>query len=124
MKRRVVMTLAGLCCVIALFVVLRAYHTTLCAEYRLVRMNAYEVVIADPRNHIVTSGTVVSFAVKQPYITGYTSAENMAPDTEPVEGYFLIDTRTGERYEGLHETNWKGKLTTIGWTNPKLRKPW
>lgn len=106
------------------FLGLRHYHTALCNGYRLVTMNGYEVVVAKPDNEVITSGTVISFAVKPPYVTGYTSSEHMSPDTEPVDGYFLIDTRNGSVADGLSRAEWERRLTQLHWANPKLRKPW
>ena len=106
------------------FVGLRYYHTSLCNGYRLVRMNAYEAVIAKPSNEILTSGTVTLFAVRAPYITGYTSSEHMPPETEPVDGYFIIDTVRGTIVGGLTENVWRDQLSKLGWEHPALRKPW
>jgi hypothetical protein len=117
---------AGLALVIAViaFAVARYYHTALCNGYELVRMNGYEVVVASARNDIVTRGTVTMFDVKSPYVTGYTSSEQMAADTDPVGGYFVLDTVSGNISDGLSEYAWRKKLSELHWENPAMRKPW
>jgi hypothetical protein len=87
-------------------------------------MNGYEVVIANQKNDLITRGTVTTFAVKSPYITGYTSRQHMAPDTDPVDGYFFIDTVRGTVADGLTETVWRQRLSEMHWERPRMRKPW
>jgi hypothetical protein len=106
------------------FFSLRQYHTMLCNGYQILRMNGYEVVIANPKNDLMSRGSVTSFAVKCPYITGYTSSEHMSADTDPVDGYFLIDTATGTVTDGLSETAWRQRLSELHWENIKMRPPW
>jgi hypothetical protein len=106
------------------YIALHHYHTGLCNGYRLVRMNGYEVVIAKPNNEVLTSGTVTMFAVRPPYITGYTSSEHMAPETEPVDGYFIIDTTKGTINDGLTGSVWREQLSKLDWEHPALRRPW
>jgi len=86
----------------------------------------YEAVIATPNNRILTRGTVTVFAVRSPFITGYTSSEGMAKDIEPppVTGYFLIDTTNGTVIDGLTETEWRQKLLELRWEHPALRDAW
>jgi hypothetical protein len=117
---------AGVVLVIAVaaFAAARYHHTALCNGYKLLRMNGYEVVVANPKNDIVTRGTVTIFDVKSPYITGYTSSEHMAPDTDPVDGYFMLDTASGNVSDGLTETAWRQKLTEFHWEHPVMRRPW
>jgi hypothetical protein len=115
--------LAVLTAVIA-FAGVRYYHTALCNGYNLVRMNGYEVVVANPRSDIVTRGTVTMFDVKSPYVTGYTSTEHMAPDTDPVDGYFVLDTTSGNISDGLSENAWRKRLSELRWEHPAIRKPW
>ena len=86
-------------------------------------MNVYEAVIADPHNHIVTRGTVAMFAVKSPNVTGYTSSEHMSPDTDPVDGYFLIDTVRDTAVDGLTKPEWKQKLSELYWEHPDCANP-
>jgi hypothetical protein len=109
---------------LALFIGVRRYHTKLCNGYELVSMNGSEIVIATPKNDIVTHGTVTMFDVRSPYVTGYTSSEQMDPDTDPVDGYFVLDTENGGIIDGLGERAWRQKLADLGWERPALRKPW
>jgi hypothetical protein len=83
-------------------------------------MNGAEVVIADAHNRIVTSGTVTRYAVSCPLITGYTSKEGFPPETDPVEGYFVIDTESGTSILGMTETEWSRKLGVTGWQHPSM----
>ena len=110
--------------VLVTFVWLRHYHSSLCNGYSLVRMNGYEVVVTNQKKDVLTRGTVVKFAVKSPFVTGYTSSAHMSPDTDPVNGYFLIDTERGTVFDGLSERAWKQKLSELDWEDPKMRKPW
>ena len=106
------------------FAAAQYYHTALCNGYDLVRMNGYEVVVANSRNDVVTQGTVMMFDVKSPYITGYTSSEHMASDTDPLDGYFVLDTISGNISNGLSENAWRKKLSELRWEHPAMRKPW
>jgi hypothetical protein len=117
---------AGLAVLVALigFVSLQNYHTNLCNGYRFVRMNGYEVVIANQKNDVLTRGTVAMFAVKSPLVTGYTSSKHMSPDTDPVDGYFLLDTVSGTVDEGMTERAWRQKLSELLWEHPAMRRPW
>ena len=83
-------------------------------------MNGAEAVIADPSSNVVTSGTVTRFAARCPFITGYTSKEGFPPDTNPREGFFLINTDTGSHQIGMTEPEWRSELLSIRWQTPKM----
>jgi hypothetical protein len=94
----------------------------LCNGYRLMWMNGTEAVIADVNGNVVTRGTVTQYATNCPFITGYTSKAGFPPDTDPVEGYFLINTESGFRRVGMTEAEWSQQLLTIHWQTPHLRE--
>lgn len=87
-------------------------------------MNADEVVVARPDGTILTSGSVTRLATRGHIITGYTTREHMAPDTFPVEGYFVIDTRTKAVQSGLSVDQWRDVMRSLDWPDPRLHAPW
>jgi hypothetical protein len=120
------------------------YEKPLCGNYNIVRTNADEVVIQNPRFRPITvdvgeignpgfhtwtetsfTGNVRKLAVKAPYVTGYTSVlhgdEN--PDAKEHAGFFLINTATDAIKRGLTEQQWRAELEQIGWQNPELVLP-
>ena len=94
----------------------------LCNGYRLVWMNGAEAVIADPDNNVVTSGTVTRYSTKCPFITGSTSKQGFPPDTDPAEGFFLINTDTGFQQLGLTEAEWRKELLGMHWGTPSMHE--
>ena len=90
-----------------------------CNGYSLVRMNGSEFVIASPAHDILTNGTVVRYAVSSPYITGYTSKNGFPKETNPVEGYFFINTATGQHVNGMSDSQWNKQLSDVGWKAPQ-----
>ena len=101
----------------------------LIGNYKLTWMNGCEIRIWRPDREgalgKMLSGTVKTYAVRDPYITGYATTECLDPSGEPEArtGYFLIDTRLDEIDYGMGENRWRQKLRSIGWSNPELRKP-
>jgi len=83
-------------------------------------MNGAEAVIADPNNNVVTGGTVTHYATSCPLITGYTSKQGFPPETDPVEGYFLIDTDSGISTLGMTEAEWAERLQAAHWQRPSM----
>jgi hypothetical protein len=112
----------GLCALAVLFLWALYVHEThqLCNGYKLIWMNGAEAVIADPDNNVVTSGTVTRFAANCPFITGYTGKQGFPPDTNPREGFFLINTDTGSHQIGMTESEWRKELLTIRWQTPHM----
>ena len=94
----------------------------LCNGYRMVRMNGAEVVIADPDNRVITSGTVTRWAAQCPYITGYTRKEGFLPEANPIEGYFLIDTANRSQEVGMDEADWIHQMSILHWQKPWMRE--
>lgn len=83
-------------------------------------MNGAEAVIADPHDNIVTNGTVMRFATNCPLITGYTSKQGFSPETNAVEGYFLVDTESGISTLGMTDAEWSDRLTAAHWQRPSM----
>jgi hypothetical protein len=92
----------------------------LCGGYRLLWMNGAEAIIADSNNNVVTSGTVTRYATSCPLITGYTSKQGFPPETDPVAGYFLIDTDSGISTVGMTESEWVEHRRAIHWPHPSM----
>lgn len=113
-----------LVCFLGLF--LWAWHMRgtrqLCNGYRLVWMSGVEAVIVDSANNVVSSGTVTRYATNCPLITGYTSKQGFPPETNPVEGWFLIDTDTGFHQLGMTEPEWQHQLLRMRWQTPHMRE--
>ncbi len=93
-----------------------------CNGYRLQWMNGSEAVILDSANNVVTSGTVTRYATNCPFITGYTRKQGFPPETNPVEGYFVIDTDNKSQTLGMSEADWKEKLAAIHWQMPHMHQ--
>src|SRR4051794_9340634 len=81
--------------------------------YRLTWMNGCEVRIARSETAPVASemiaGSVQSYAVRGPYITGYADTRCIDTALEPRArpGYFLIDTRVQGSLQLMTEEDWK-----------------
>lgn len=93
--------------------------------YQLIWMNGCEVRIFRKRAAIpneMIAGSIQSYAVNGPYITGYADTRcidsTAEPDAHP--GYFFVDTRTDDLRQGMSEIDWKRELKTIGWNSPRL----
>ena len=71
------------------------------------------------------NGSVKEYAVKDPYITGYAlpNASDVQFDPQTPSGYFLIDTKTGLKREGMNLEEWMIALKSVGWNSPKLESP-
>lgn len=66
-------------------------------------------------------GSIQSYAVREPYITGYADTNCIDADSErKAPGYFLIDTRTHLVQQGMSEQEWRDQLKKIGWDHPDL----
>jgi hypothetical protein len=96
---------------------------TLIGDYHLTYMNGCEVRIyrkpaLDPQ---MLDGSIKSYAVRAPYITGYADTRCIDADSErKAPGYFLIDTRTHAIRQGMSEQEWRGQLKKMGWDHPDL----
>jgi hypothetical protein len=120
-------------------------NKTLSGGYVLKYMNGCEVRIYNPQidesvkpkktlgkacgstvSAISLSGTMIngnieSYAVREPFITGFASKKCLDERVEAVcEGYFLLNSQTHEISVGLSEEEWKLHLQRIGWSNPTL----
>jgi hypothetical protein len=109
----------------------------LAGNFKMTWMNSCEVVIHAPQHITETTqpdgtkepvlrenmvgGKVQTFAVKDPYITGYATI-GCDPDVGK-EGYFLIDSGSEEIVDGMDETRWNDELTKVGWPHPNLKRP-
>ena len=94
--------------------------------YRLKYMNGCEVRLfpehTDSFRNKWVDGSVQSYAVRGPFITGYADMRCIDSEAEPQAqpGYFLIDTRTQDIQQSMTENEWRSKLQKIGWNNPTL----
>ena len=69
------------------------------------------------------NGNIESYAVREPYITGWASTRCLDPTVEAAcEGYFLLNSQTHEVFVGMSAEEWKIELEHIGWSNPTLRQ--
>jgi hypothetical protein len=88
--------------------------------YRLIYMNGCEVRIASQDGNIDLDGSVRSYAVREPYVTGYADTRCIDADSErKAPGYFLIDTRTHRIRQTMSEEQWRSERK-IGWDHPDL----
>jgi hypothetical protein len=104
----------------------------LCGKFKIARCNPYEVRIFREDDHDqsgevmpakMVDGSVEKFAVKAPYITGFTILSKLDPRLETHCGYFLINANSDDLKEGLTEQEWRRELELIGWKNPNLQEP-
>lgn len=69
------------------------------------------------------NGNIESYAVREPYITGWASTKCLDTKLEAAcEGYFLLNSQTHEVFVGMSPEEWKSELEHIGWSNPALRQ--
>jgi hypothetical protein len=67
------------------------------------------------------NGNIESYAVREPYITGFASTKCLDPTVEAAcAGYFLLNSQTHEVSVGMSEQEWKSQLEQIGWPKPTL----
>jgi hypothetical protein len=96
-------------------------NRNLTGGYRQIRMNGCEVRIASQDGNIDLDGSVNSYAVRAPYVTGYADTRCIDADSErKAPGYFLIDTRTHTIRQTMSEEEWRSELRKIGWDHPDL----
>jgi len=78
----------------------------LCGDYVIGRRDGFVVRIWNKKTQeIVVSGDVRSFAVNPPYVVGFTLTDCLDPLNRCTAGYFLLNTATGERQQGLPMLN-------------------
>ena len=113
----------GFCCIIVLLI-LFGNDKKLCGEYKLVWTSGGEVSIYRPSGgDTMVNGNIAAYAVHSPYIAGCVTAANLGTNLNiGAQGrFFILDTTTDKRLEGLSESQWTIELKTIGWENPKLK---
>jgi hypothetical protein len=97
-----------------------AHQRDLIDGYRLALMSNHQAVVIAPGNIAVTKANVTEFAFRDHIITGYTTTQNVDPDTDPVEGFFILDTKSGKFRDGMSEADWRSAMHSLGWSDPAM----
>lgn len=88
--------------------------------YHLALMSNHQAVVIAPGNIAVTKANVTEFAVRDHIITGYTTTQNVDSDTDPVEGFFILDTKSRKFQDGMSEADWRSAMHSLGWSDPAM----
>jgi hypothetical protein len=99
------------------------YKSRLCGSYYLTRMNGFEVNISGGKRILSVRGNIARYAVKDPYITGFSVSDWLPTEYQPIEGFFLIDTSKDELKQGMTESDWNSELKRIDWSKAWLVSP-
>lgn len=104
------------------------YEVALPNGYELVRLGPNEIVIVLPHIGIIISPTVREYVVLSDVVTGYAEPPPAsvagASEEAVAEGYFVIDTASGEKWVGLERAEWLERLREVGISGePKLNEP-
>lgn len=106
------------------------YEKPLLGKCKLVRTNLYEVVITFPHrwskgyvSEIRPKGNIKTFAIHKPYVAGYAETLDGDYDGKKHQGFFIVNSETGEYFDGLTKEKWQAKLNQLNWSNPKLSSP-
>lgn len=99
------------------------YRVSLPNNYELVRLSGYEVVITDSTQHIIIEPTIDKYAVHENYIFGHVSMPEHGETTDTIPGYFILDTVSKKKSEGLSESEWKDKLEQLELPIVQLKTP-
>src|SRR5277367_4150537 len=91
----------------------------LCGDYAIGRRDGWIVRIWNKKtDEIAIGGDVGTFAIKPPYVTGICT-DTPDPMGKSVPGFYLLNTATGERMQGLPAGQWGIELKKINWENPR-----
>lgn len=88
--------------------------------YQIVRGNADEMQIVKNYGRVVVPGPIATYVVSRGVVTGLVQPSEAAPQKaasrsgEAKQGYFVLDTRTGEAAVGLSEADWNARLKALG----------
>jgi hypothetical protein len=118
--------LIWLCSVTLLTSCLADYGKPIGGTYQLVRLNVHEVrIISSDGPRFGIHGNIKLWALKAPYVTGYTTPLEGCTPREAAEqtGFFLLNTNTQQILDTLTEEQWRTELKRVGWSNPTLKEP-
>lgn len=93
--------------------------------YRLWKMNANEVYIAQPDDYLIIGPKVVWLNTDKEYIFGLVEYPKRYSRMEvSTPGYFLVDTKNNTWEKGLSKDAWLIRLKACGISDePELRRP-
>lgn len=91
--------------------------------YILFKANSAQYTIGRPDGYVILGPTIKAMAVRGPYIIGEIEPSPHFTNWESRKGYFILDSRTGRRRNGLSLAKWNAELTAAGITAPPLRPP-
>ena len=93
--------------------------------YRLWKMNANEVYIAQPGDSLIIGPKIVLLNTEEEYIFGFVERPQRYSNlVEITPGYFLVDTKNNTWEKGLSKDAWLIRLKTCGISSePELRRP-
>lgn len=95
-------------------------------KYHLVMTSGSEAVVCTPGpgNEVVLGPNIKSYAIYGRFVVGYEKREAY-PDAKLSfrEGYFILNTSSGNIQNGLRFEDWQKHLQTVGINSPDLKKP-
>jgi hypothetical protein len=99
------------------------YDIALFEKYRLIRTNAYTVMICNSEDDLIIPPKITGLGVKRNLIYGVCEKIKES-DIEGVSGYFLVDTQKSIVKVGLTKEVWLAELKKYGiLKEPVLKKP-
>lgn len=93
--------------------------------YRLWKMNANEVCIAQPDNSLIIGPKIVLMNTDKEYIFGLVEhPQRYSGLLDITSGYFLVDTKNNTWEKGLSKDAWSIRLKACGISyEPELKRP-
>jgi hypothetical protein len=99
------------------------YNVKLPNGYELIRTNADTVIIYVPKGGFVIPPKITALNKHQDLVFGKAERSD-ASDIPCVEGFFFLNTKTGEKHVGMDKAAWLELLRKHGIEKgPTLRKP-
>ena len=104
------------------------YAVTLPGQYQLIRANGNEIYISnpEPNGEIILGPSIEGYAVSGRFVIGYIKRGNWPVEFQPkmVDGYFVLDTTSGNIKQKLSIAAWRKELKALGVDNtPALKTP-
>lgn len=130
-RRRLILLTIGFVCALAIwiahglltYVIGFDYTIPLPGNYELVRVYAGTVVLCDPENHVILDPNVDGYAICGDLILGHVS-KHPAPEYRSLVGYFVVNTKSGEKATGLSKSDYLAELRRHGIRGaPALHRP-
>lgn len=98
------------------------YERALGNGFNLVRTNGSEVVICG-LDHEIQGGNVQRYFSDKQMVTGFNTRIHGDESECTKDGYFVLNTTTGEYVDELSRPSWLERLKAAGVSEPELKEP-